>query len=526
MLADVIASYIDSLTEREFDAPFLALLRLQGFTDIHFLHGPFEFGKDFIARRTETGQQYQYAFQTKAGDIGLSEWSSCRGQIDMLRTNSLAHPNFDKNLPRRAIFVTTGRLIGGAGLAAQEYKEHLERLGETDFQTWDRDTLIEKLAIDPTSLSGSPLSLLQILGSQHENLNFTVLERYSRGWIRSACNALHLRDSLEAAVIASHCRRQNRADLACYTALMLLRSTIATAHGQFPLPDSAAVALSTARSQFRHYAMHLWAACQHRYLEPDAMVLSDPTPAFATYPVRCLTLLEILGLLAWLESEASDGDALPSQIAEYLARFVEANIGTSHPISDRWGISLVPAILLFSKYGHSNVLRSLIRSTTKWVADRYDTGNFGLAEPQATPQEEVDYLLGPPFEHVPLVRRAESYIGTLILDLTSVLEESELFDLVRNEFLAVDIVLPVLEVNDDQGQYCIHMGRHSFEPNMPYEEHWSPSDGWKTAPHHRRGIALRYPELVGTRWDQLAISSVLRDRHFVNNWRRLIGRSA
>lgn len=47
MLADVIASYIDSLTEREFDAPFLALLRLQGFTDIHFLHGPFEFGKDF-----------------------------------------------------------------------------------------------------------------------------------------------------------------------------------------------------------------------------------------------------------------------------------------------------------------------------------------------------------------------------------------------------------------------------------------------------------------------------------------------
>jgi hypothetical protein len=255
------------------------------------------------------------------------------------------------------------------------------------------------------------------------------------------------------------------------------------------------------------------------------MILTDPTPGFATYPVRCLTLLEILGLLAWLEAEAKDGDVLSSQIAEYLARFVESNVGTSHPISDRWGISLVPAILLFSKYGHANVLRSLIRSTTKWVADRYEAGNFGLAEPQATPQVEVNYLLGPPFEHVPLVRRAESYIGTLILDLTSVLEESELFDVARNEFLAVDIVLPVLEVNDDQGQYCLHMGRYSFEPNMPYEEHWCPSYGWKTAPHHRRGTGLRYPESVGTPWDQLAISSVLRDRHFVNNWRRLIGRS-
>ena len=55
MLDDVIGNYIDSLTEREFDAPFMALLRLHGFDDIHFLHGSFEFGKDFIAKRTEDG---------------------------------------------------------------------------------------------------------------------------------------------------------------------------------------------------------------------------------------------------------------------------------------------------------------------------------------------------------------------------------------------------------------------------------------------------------------------------------------
>ncbi len=55
MLDDVIGNYIDSLTEREFDAPFEALLRLHGFNDIHFLHGCFEFGKDFIAKRAEDG---------------------------------------------------------------------------------------------------------------------------------------------------------------------------------------------------------------------------------------------------------------------------------------------------------------------------------------------------------------------------------------------------------------------------------------------------------------------------------------
>ena len=170
MLDDVIVNYIDSLKEREFDAPFMALLRLHGFTDIHFLHGPFEFGKDFIAKRVEDGAQRQYAFQTKAGNIGLSEWNLCRGQIDMLRTDALSHPNFDKQLPRSARFVTTGRIVGAAAPAAQEYGQHLASMGEPGFLTWDRDTLVQMLAIDPISLSGSPISLLQILGSQNENL--------------------------------------------------------------------------------------------------------------------------------------------------------------------------------------------------------------------------------------------------------------------------------------------------------------------------------------------------------------------
>jgi hypothetical protein len=81
MLGDAIANYVDSLAEREFDAPFIAMLRAHGFTDVHFLHGAFEFGKDFIAKRIENSQQIQYVFQTKAGNIGLTEWHQCRGHI-------------------------------------------------------------------------------------------------------------------------------------------------------------------------------------------------------------------------------------------------------------------------------------------------------------------------------------------------------------------------------------------------------------------------------------------------------------
>jgi hypothetical protein len=33
-----------------------------------------------------------------SGDINLTSWSDCRGQIDMLRTDSTAHPAFDIKL--------------------------------------------------------------------------------------------------------------------------------------------------------------------------------------------------------------------------------------------------------------------------------------------------------------------------------------------------------------------------------------------------------------------------------------------
>jgi hypothetical protein len=521
MLADVIGNYVDSLTEREFDAPFIALLRVHEFIDIHFLHGGFEFGKDFIAKRAEGGISYQYSFQTKAGDIGLAEWRQCRGQIDMLRTDALAHPNFDAALPRRAVFATTGRLVGGASLAAQQYRSHLQHLNEMEFSTWDRDTIVEMLAVSPRSLSGSPLALLHILGSQRTALSFSPLEQHSRGWMRAECTSVSLRDVLEAAVIAHHCRRENRVDLACYTALMLIRSLWATTHGRNPLPETAGVCITTAKALFRHYATELWKACSGMYLDPDSLIRADHTPvSFLTYPVRCLSVVEILSMLALLDRDADS--RLSADIADYLAQFVSFNSGASHPVSDRWGVSVVCCALLLYLSGKIGALNSYLTSLIKWVADHYDSGELGLAGPYSDPNEETTYLLGSRFEHIGIDRRAESYTATQLLDICAVTENQELFELARNEFLAVGICLPMLEFDDGLAQYSASAGGHHYEPNMPYEESWSPSDRWKVAPHHRRGPSEVYVESAGGIWNQLAISCVLRDRHFVRTWRRLV----
>ena len=72
---------------------------------------------------------------------------------------------------RRAVLVTTGRLVGGAALAAQEYSEHLKTLGEIDFTTWDRETLIQLISDSPeVGLTGALTgALLGLLGAIDQN---------------------------------------------------------------------------------------------------------------------------------------------------------------------------------------------------------------------------------------------------------------------------------------------------------------------------------------------------------------------
>ena len=111
MLDSVIGAFLDAVSEREFDAPFMALLRAMGFYDVHFTHGSVEFGKDFIAKKDIDGNQYQFAFQTKAVPITFPE---IQNQLDVLRTSTLSHPAFSTTRQLRPVLVTTRRMTGSA----------------------------------------------------------------------------------------------------------------------------------------------------------------------------------------------------------------------------------------------------------------------------------------------------------------------------------------------------------------------------------------------------------------------------
>ncbi len=116
----------------------------RGFSNIHFVHGTSELGRDFIARHDGHDGLRQYAPQSKAGDLNLAAWQQVRHQIEEIRTGDLSHPAFDPDLPRSAVLVTTGRLVGDARLSAQTYRERYA--DGIDFDVCDRDRLIEYIA--------------------------------------------------------------------------------------------------------------------------------------------------------------------------------------------------------------------------------------------------------------------------------------------------------------------------------------------------------------------------------------------
>lgn len=149
MLRNVLEDYLKSIKdERLFDPPFLSLLSAMGFSDVRHTHGGAEFSKDLIAKGTnKEGKPVQYSFQLKAGDIDQPFWRD-KVQRQMLEAvmSPRSHPHFDGDLPHQSVLVVTGRLVGNAGPAIDNFNEQLKRMGKLPVEVWERPLLIAALA--------------------------------------------------------------------------------------------------------------------------------------------------------------------------------------------------------------------------------------------------------------------------------------------------------------------------------------------------------------------------------------------
>lgn len=513
MLDDAVDAFLDTVGERAFDEPFIAMLRAEGFTEVRLVHGHAEFGKDVIAQRG--GEQW--AFQSKAGDLNLTEFRAVRDQLYDLRMSDLSAPGFDKELPRRAVLVQTGRMTGQAPVAAQEYERQCVDRGETPIEFWNKDTLLARLSANPDavlrgSMDGQLFGLLGAIDDRSADMD--AIEAFSRRWTSWEPSRVAGLGAIEAALVCERAKATDRLDLACHVALCAVRG--AWAAGVAEPDETTVVAADSAGRLFEIYAGQLWAECDDRLLREIGLAGYSGFASWVTYQIRCVRLAEIVALLA-LRVRDHDPD-LAREIADWLVPFAEAQPGITRPIGDRYAVSAIPVAALFM-VDHAPAVEDLLRRMTVWVCDRHETGELGLAAVDAPPFEEVSRVLGGPFEHVGLQPRRHSQIAGVLLDLAATLDLRDVYADIRNDTLAVQLYPSVLLVGDGPDQLSITGRDNRWDFNPDFAE---VIDGTSSvAPHlEDDGPDLIVPE--DRWWDLLAVSAVLRDRHFPGTIRRAV----
>jgi hypothetical protein len=511
MLRAVVTTFLENLTEREFDAPLLALLSSQGFTDIHFIHGGFEFGKDVIAKRLDAdgATLRQYSIQSKAGDIGQSEWRAVRPQLDECEYNTRAHPSFDADLQRVAVLVTTGILKGSAPVDAQEFKAACEKRGLADFQVWDRDTLLEWLCQEP-SLGLAELSaqddLAALLGSiARHQVTEPMLERHTRAWLYGEATGRRLaRASVEAAIVSHELRKARRLDLAALLALHLYRATWAP-----PTDESSAAHLATSNA-----ALRLFISRATELLDRAEPLLNDhlaltrevmDSGYVFTYPAVCSRLVETFSLLALVEPPTEIRDRAIAAVVTLTSD----HAGTARPPSDQFTAGILPAALALARTDNG-VARAFLRKVSQWLLDCYDQTKDGLGLGAIDEDERTQFerLVAGKTTMTALEMRSTSYLASVTLDALWVIGAQELYEAVRKNISALRIV--AIGSRADERQACWRRGGPNVHPH-PRVDYPAWADRTTNA-----------TPAIGTALDAVLLASVSRNRHYVGAYEELL----
>jgi len=498
-LADAVAAYVEGLTEREFDAPLLALLRRLGFQHVHVVHGAYEFGRDFVARRHEDGVEYQYCLQSKAGDLASAGWRDVRQQVDAMRSGSVVHPDFDPSLRRRLVVVTNGRLKGGAGVEFQDYNRYHQDREEVPTELWDIDWLVPQF--EAVLVEGVPAKdrarTLEMLGRLGQGAGSRLdLREYARAWFQPVLGpAQRWGNVLTGAMLAKEAAAHGREDLAAQVAFLLLRAAWENPP-EADRPDRTELAV--ARRLFSAHAAEFWEAVKTE--DPLDLTTRSKTglDAFVTHPVRAARLCEqlcLLGVLAHTERKT----ALAEEIAAYVEAFLGVSPGAAHPVSDEWAFSLLVTVVLLALTDHRDTARSALRTAAVWLLDRVEHGS-GIVRAGEPASAAVRQLLGPAYPHFKLGHEPAAYAFTVVLDLAHLCGFEDLYSDLLSDLDAVGAMASIIVERSPDNAELVARLAYSTEV-VP------------VAVHHGIPAESTPPGAAGALFDCIGAWATTRDRH-------------
>jgi len=530
MLANVLGAYLDSVKEREFDLPLNTLLRASGFHDIHFTHGNVEFGKDFIAKRDENGITIQYSFQSKSGDVSQSDWRN----VIMAQTlesllSVLSHPSFDKDAPHQTVLVITGKMLGNAALGLQELNETIKQTYQKrPVQVWDRETLIQLLethgleGVYQANASGFLKygNFYQLYGKALEGtISRREFEDHSRQWLEDTIpsDKRLLCSTIESNIFAAQCQAKGLIYEAITSHLTLIRTImhqIHTANNQTEvdqLRDIYSLAISRLKEILKQYLAEfetLWDKSGNNLCS-----IIPGSNSIIMYSIHCARMMEVSGILYFIEVEKSEKDAVIS----FLTSFISNEPGCAHVPSDYYAVSLVLPLLSLCSSGHRNIAEGLIQSSAVWLCDRYQHG-FGLADISAEPYEEITTLAGYPFDFIRVRQRKSSFAASVICDLASFVANAELYVNIVNDIKAVKIFPQYWQVSDTASLFILDGEDIINYPNIDYSDNYLPFESFAFAEHIKHEPhSFTITDITGP-LGLLLMMLLLRDRYFPTLW--------
>ena len=249
----------------------------------------------------------------------------------------------------------------------------------------------------------------------------------------------------------------------------------------------------------------------------DLQLLIVGQAVMVTYLIHCSRILEILGIAYLL----IDDQNKKKRIMATLCSFLEKEAGCGHPPSDNYAISLIPPVLALLSAHERKSASSLLRRAAIWICDRYEDGE-GIAPFGALPEEEIQILLGYPFDFFDVDSSGGSFVATAISDLSIFISNNKLYEDIVNDIRASGIIPIYWQVHDTPGQFEIDGRDVIAYPNVGFDETYSDFDNHDYATHIRHEkLEFRLSKLLGPD-SLLLLMVVLRDRYFPGIWTNLL----
>lgn len=519
MLSNVIGAYLDSLSsEREFDAPFVAILRTQGFYDIHCIHGVYEFGKDFIAKRVEAEGVVQYTLQSKLGDIDKTAWErDVCPQADTMAYSNLGHPNLDRSCKQQSVVVLTGAFKGQAAMLAQAYAESRIQRRLPPIEYWTRSTLDEYISQPACLLYYTDLAALLSVASQAREglLDIDDIEKFSRRWTNYTDQKNIWRAIIEAAVLEKELERNTLLLYAARVPVGLARAAALWREVKALSPEEQHLAESFIRRDIVRYGTILINGLTDFHPSQRDIPLVGRHPlAILTCGSRAIRVAETIALAAL--TDASWAKSNRSAISDLLGLILSYGCST-RPLGDRFAYGLLAIALAANELGID--VHTFLARTAAWVCDCHERDELGMAPVRSEPIDDLWHTVGSLVDKPDISRRKESLLAAAILDACSVLGLRDLYDDCINDFLAVHIIPHRIVPDKPIGEFMIGKEGCVTAYSGDYAEQWEGREGWMNSPLHERSHCPRRFDEAGASWIGVAMGALLRDRWWLYSLR-------